>query len=72
MDVWEFYDLEKDPQELNNLITSEEHKTLIEELKKDLYKLKEDEYENKLSVEELREISNTDFGGLESNKKSKK
>ena len=34
----------------------------------ELYKLK-DSYGNTLSLEELRHISDTDFGGLESRKK---
>ena len=70
MDIWEFYDLNDDPQELNNLIDSKDHKTIIDELKRDLYELK-NEYGNDLSLEELREISDTDFGGLESSKRRK-
>jgi arylsulfatase A-like enzyme len=70
VDIWEFYDLNDDPQELNNLIDSKDHKAFIEELKRDLYELK-NEYGNNLSLEELREISDTDFGGLESSKRRK-
>jgi len=33
---WEFYDLEKDPQEMNNLYGSAKHKEIIATLKKDL------------------------------------
>ena len=69
IDVWEFYDLQKDPSEMNNLINSKEHATLINRLKKDLYQLKK-YYANTLSLQELRHISDTDFGGLESKKKS--
>ena len=68
IDVWEFYDLQKDPSEMNNLINSKEHATLINRLKKDLYQLKK-YYANTLSLQELRHISDTDFGGLESKKK---
>jgi hypothetical protein len=68
MDVWELYDLKNDPNEMNNLINIEANSELIKELKKELYKLKEN-YGNKLSLEELRHISDTDFGGLESKKK---
>ena len=53
---------------MNNLINIEANSELIEELKKELYKLKEN-YGNNLSLEELRNISDTDFGGLESKKK---
>lgn len=68
IDVWEFYDLKNDPFEMNNLIHTEVHSKRIEELKKELYKLKET-YGNNFSLEELKHISDTDFGGLESNKK---
>ena len=70
IDVWEFYDLKNDPNELNNIISSKEHNTLINELKGELYSLKK-LYRNNLSLEEMRNISRTDFGGLESNKKKK-
>ena len=53
---------------MSNLINIEANSELIKELKKELYKLKEN-YGNKLSLEELRHISDTDFGGLESKKK---
>lgn len=68
IDVWELYDLKNDPNELNNLISSIEHKELIDELKNELYKLKKF-YKNNLTLEQMRVISKTDFGGLESNKK---
>jgi hypothetical protein len=68
MDVWELYDLKNDPNEMNNLINIEANLEHIGELKKELYKLKEN-YGNNLSLEELRNISDTDFGGLESKKK---
>ena len=68
MDIWELYDLKNDPNEMRNLINIEANSELIKELKKELYKLKEN-YGNTLSLEELRHISDTDFGGLESKKK---
>ena len=67
MDIWEFYDLKKDPMELNNLISKKAHKGRIKKLKSELYKLKK-QYGNELSVEELKYITDTDFGGLESKK----
>ena len=70
MDVWELYDLEKDPNELNNLIHSEKHAKIVKKLKRELRKLKKT-YKNNLSLEELRAITDTDFGGLESTKKNK-
>ena len=68
MDAWEFYDLKNDPSEMTNLIKSPSHATLIEDLKLELYQLKKS-YGNTLSIEELKAISDTDFGGLESAKK---
>jgi arylsulfatase A-like enzyme len=67
IDVWEFYDLQKDPSEMNNLISSKEHIQLINNLKTKLYQLKKN-YGNTMSLEKLRHISDTDFGGLESKK----
>lgn len=68
VDVWELYDLEEDPSELNNLINSNEHQELIKNLKVELKNLKK-EYKNNLTLEELRAISDEDFGGHESEKK---
>ena len=70
IDEWELYDLKTDPNELNNIISSKDHKKLIESLKIELYNLKE-LYGNNLTLDEMRNISKTDFGGLESNKKKK-
>ena len=70
IDVWEFYDLIEDPNELNNLFNSKNHQNIITDLKIELYNLKE-EYGNNLSLNEMRKISDTDFGGLESNKGKK-
>ena len=67
VDLREFYDLQNDPREMNNLIHSEEHSNLIEELKKELFTLKK-EYGNTMTIDELRDISDTNFGGLESHK----
>ena len=68
VDLWEFYDLQNDPSEINNLIHSGAHAKLIDSLKTELYRLKKG-YGNTMSLTELRNISDTDFGGLESNKK---
>lgn len=68
IDVWEFYDLQNDPSEMNNLIDSKEHKLLIEQMRKELYALKK-EYGNKMTLEEMRSITDADFGGHESGKK---
>ena len=42
IDEWELYDLETDPDEMNNLFHSESHSELIEELKVKLAKLQEE------------------------------
>jgi len=68
IDAWEFYDLENDPDEMNNLINNPDQASIVNRLKLELYQLKE-LYGNTLTIEELRHISDTDFGGLESNKK---
>jgi len=68
MDAWELYDLEKDPNEMTNLINDPSYKKIVSKLKQDLNDLKT-QYGNNLSLEELRQISDTDFGGLESKKK---
>jgi arylsulfatase A-like enzyme len=70
VDVWELYDLKKDSSELNNLIDSKKHVAIIDKLKKELYKLKSD-YKNNMTIDELRAISDTNFGGLESQGKKK-
>ena len=67
IDVWEFYDLKKDPNEINNLINVESYQKKIKKLKKELYTLKS-QFGNNMSADELRDITKTDFGGLESKK----
>ena len=70
IDQWELYDLQNDPNEINNLIGNDKYADIISNLKSELYNLKEN-YGNNLSLEELRFISDNDFGGLESNKGKK-
>ena len=65
-----FYDLKKDPAELNNLINLATYKGRIKKLKTELYQLKK-EYSNQLSLKELRYITDNDFGGLESKRNKK-
>ena len=66
--IWEFYDLEKDPREMNNLIADSSYKKIIDSLKVELQELKTN-YGNEMSYQELKEITDRDFGGLESIKK---
>ena len=53
---------------MNNLIHSEAYAERIENMKTELYHLKKG-YGNTMSLTELKSISDTDFGGLESKKK---
>ena len=62
--VWELYDLENDPNEMNNLIADKAYTNTIRELKSELYRLKETAG-NTMSLQELRTITEKDFGGLE-------
>ena len=55
---------------MNNLFNSKNHQSIIADLKIELYNLKQ-EYGNNLSLNDMRKISDTDFGGLESNKGKK-
>ncbi|PHN06559.1 sulfatase family protein [Flavilitoribacter nigricans] len=61
IDVWEFYDLEKDPQELNNAIDDPANAAIIEDMKTELRAMMA-HYGNDRSLEELREITTKDFG----------
>ncbi len=63
IDVWEFYDLEKDPNELNNAINNPAYKEIIEKMKVDL-KNQMINYENNKSLTDLRAITDTDFGNI--------
>jgi len=56
VDVWELYDLEEDPNELNNLYNDLEQESLIKELKEEL-KLLQVKYGDNISLEEMREVT---------------
>ncbi|OUW95139.1 MAG: sulfatase [Flavobacteriales bacterium TMED228] len=57
MDEWELYDLETDPNEMNN-IYAEASPDLIESLKKELEALK-NEYKDDGSIEQMRKMTDT-------------
>lgn len=61
VDVWEFYDLEKDPDELNNAVADPEYAGIIEDMKTELKALMQ-QYGNDKPLDELREITTRDFG----------
>ena len=57
MDEWELYDLETDPNEMNN-IYSEAPVDLIENLKYELNELRK-KYKDDGSIEEMRQMTDT-------------
>ncbi|RAJ10256.1 sulfatase family protein [Arenibacter echinorum] len=63
IDVWELYDLEKDPNQLNNIINDSSYKEVVAELKGQLKELMV-KYENNKSLEEFRMITDKDFGKI--------
>ena len=64
IDVWEFYDLENDPNELSNEIDNPDYAGIIDDMKNELHKLMKT-YGNDKSLDEFRAISDTDFGNIE-------
>ena len=56
MDEWELYDLETDPNEMNNLYGNSNYNTLIKKLKKRLKKLQR-QYKDDMTLEEMREMT---------------
>ena len=63
IDKWELYDLEKDPDQMNNAINDPAYADVIADLKAQLADLKK-QYGNDKSLEEYRAISDTDFGHI--------
>jgi arylsulfatase A-like enzyme len=56
MDEWELFDLENDPNELNNIYDNSKNKELIIKLKVRLKELKK-EYKMNVSLEEMRKMT---------------
>ncbi|MDA0327313.1 MAG: DUF4976 domain-containing protein, partial [Bacteroidetes bacterium] len=56
MDEWELYDLDKDPNEMNNLYANPKYKKLIKQLKKKLKALQV-EYKDDMSLDEMRQMT---------------
>lgn len=61
IDVWEFYDLQNDPDELTNQIDNPEYADIIADMKNELKGLMK-KYKNDKSLDEFRAITDTDFG----------
>ena len=66
IDVWELYDLEKDPSQMNNIYEDSNYNTVVTELKVKLKNLMV-KYENDKSLVDFRKITDTDFGRIVDN-----
>ena len=66
IDVWELYDLEKDPNQMNNIYSDPNYTSTIAELKVKLKNLMI-KYENDKSLADFRKITDTDFGRIVDN-----
>ncbi|MDB2658633.1 sulfatase [Flavobacteriaceae bacterium] len=66
IDVWELYDLEKDPSQMNNIYSDPNYASTIAELKVKLKNLMI-KYENDKSLVDFRKITDTDFGRIVDN-----
>ena len=56
IDTWEFFDLEKDPNEYTNQYNNEEYASIIKDLKKELTEL-QNKYDDNLPLDERRELT---------------
>lgn len=63
IDVWELYDLEKDPNQMHNIIADPQYTNVIADLKSQLKTLME-KYENDKSLADFRAITDKDFGAI--------
>lgn len=63
IDKWELYDLETDPNQLNNVINDPSYVSVISDLKIQLKELMKESGNDK-SIEEFRKITDKDFGTI--------
>jgi arylsulfatase A-like enzyme len=63
IDVWELYDLEKDPKQVKNIINEPEYKEVIIKLKSKLRELMKKNGDDK-TIAQFREITEKDFGTI--------
>jgi len=66
IDVWELYDLEKDPNQMNNIYNDPNYANVISELKVKLKNLMV-KFEDNKSLVDFRKITDTDFGRIVDN-----
>ena len=66
IDVWELYDLEKDPGQVNNVYNNPNYADVVTELKGKLKNLMI-KFENDKSLVDFRKITDTDFGRIVDN-----
>ena len=63
IDVWELYDLQKDPKQIHNEINNPEYQETILKLKFELKDLMS-RFGNDKTIEQFKEISDKDFGSI--------
>ncbi len=59
--TWEFYDLEKDPEEMNNRYDDPEYSEIIRDLKKELKKIRKELKETDENYPRIKEIINKNW-----------
>jgi arylsulfatase A-like enzyme len=63
MDEWEFYDLDSDPDEMNNAINDAQYADIIKEMKEDIIK-QQDKLGVDKSLEAMRAMTDADLGAV--------
>jgi arylsulfatase A-like enzyme len=63
IDVWELYDLENDPNQMNNIYTHPDYVDVVSELKLKLKNLMI-KFEDNKSLSDFRKITDADFGRI--------
>ncbi len=71
IDVWELYDRQKDPKQVNNVINDPEYASVVKDLKAQLKQLMI-KFDNDKSLDELREITDKNYGNIVKIKKGEK
>ena len=71
IDVWELYDLTKDPMQMHNVINDPQYTYVVNDLKKRLSELMT-QYKDNKPLSEFRKITDTDFGSIVKHKKGEK